>query len=246
MRSDELFWFWFGMSGLLSAFFAIGMLKPGDVFPVQYRRRRLFKKIGILLIFVSAALLVTGLGMANHVRKNWERPFYSLVESKAALAPASEWDSIRPTPASDSNTIRSTSFLGIDGVDAKYHLNLIPPADELYIRRRLIVVERDKKGRIDVDLIPSDLQPLTPEQVGTIAYVDQQRFSDASYTHGGQFYSREFRLTFVDVNTNRVIGVVQFCSPKEAPGAMEEGADKTIEPEKGDIVKYIKSLRRID
>jgi hypothetical protein len=244
MRSDELFWFWFSIFGMVCT--AVGLFLLASISNFSYRHRKSIKRIGILLTLIGAVLFGTGLGYAFHVRNNWEKPFYTLINSKAVLVPHSEWRSIRDIRADSSHTIRSTSFLGIEGVDTKYLLSLIPPADELYIRRKLIVVERDKKGRIDVDLIPSDLQPLTSEQVGTIAYVDQQRFSDASYTHGGQFYSREFRLTFVDVDTNTVIGVVQFCSPKEAPGAMTEGADKTIEPEKGDIVKYIQSLKRIE
>jgi len=243
MRSDELFWFWFAIFGMVCT--AVGLFLLASISNYSYRRRNIIKRFSILLTLIGAVLFGTGLGYAFHVRNSWEKPFYTLINSKSVLVPNSGWDSIRSIPASGSNTIRSKGLMA-DGIAAKYLLRLIQPVDELYIRRKLIVAERDKKGKIDIDLIPSDLQPLTPEQVGTIAYVDQQRFSDTSYTHGGQFYSREYRLTFVDVNTNTVIGVVQFCSPKEAPGAMTEGADKTIEPEKGDIVKYIQSLRRID
>jgi hypothetical protein len=124
--------------------------------------------------------------------------------------------------------------------------------DEIYLRRKVISAtasEESEPNRYRVDnllLVPMELRPSGSEEVGTIMYIERRDFALASYSLGGEATSREVVIILVDVDRNRAIGAMQFCSEEPPPTAKSTESKWSTEPDSDKLRDFIASLRRVN
>ncbi|MGH9819470.1 MAG: hypothetical protein ACRD43_04805 [Pyrinomonadaceae bacterium] len=117
------------------------------------------------------------------------------------------------------------------------------PGDQVVIKGKLIPVDRTTKSISSLygDL-PDNLRPITPDEVGTIMWVNCSGRLDGEYSDGSSARSNECDLTFIDAASKQFLWMDTVITPppaKKPAGEYSEAPDPTA-----DILKYLAAVPR--
>lgn len=210
------------------------------------RNFTLWERLFISLLVVGIVLSVTGI----------KRSMY--LSEKSHEAYSARFSTLIHLKLPDNNSLNRCSA-GIVRVPAKDRygsnkdLKFALGSEGIHVKRRIIVVDV-KEGTIHElnSYLPDDLRASTPEDVGTIIFLETEDQGLAGYqdiyTHArsGSATSREYTLYFMDVDDNSTNACITFFSEQEPPGSISSGEDWVTQPDLKQLAEYIRWLRRIE
>lgn len=112
-----------------------------------------------------------------------------------------------------------------------------------YISGKVITINR-LKGTFDEIFfaLPSDLRARTPEEVGTIIWIDCVESVVATYVSGAKGYSTTCTVTVIDKTQNLIVAKSQGLVGEKPPSSKSGVADWHGKRPLKEIIEYIKAL----
>lgn len=180
--------------------------------------RKLLLGLGALALLVGGAFYGCGPGSPRSIRSAFEgnlQGFLDIPDLEGFPVP----DDV---PGRDS----------LDDVRRLVQRNQLPLG---YRRGRMLVLDR-KAGKID-DLhfaLPRDVRARTPEEVGTVVWIDKERVLMGSYSGPpgteGKGYSHEWYATIIDYGEKQKVGLQDFHGSSPLGVKLGEGDRDGTEP----------------
>lgn len=114
-----------------------------------------------------------------------------------------------------------------------------------YISGKVITVNR-LEGTFDelFFALPSDLRAQTPDEVGTIIWIDCAEVAVATYVSGAKGYSTTCAITVIDKTQNLIVAQPQEFVGEKPPSSKSGVADWHGKRPLKEMIEYIKSLPR--
>ena len=122
--------------------------------------------------------------------------------------------------------------------------NLKEDTGAAYINRKLITVDKDTKeiDRLFLKL-DKELRPESPEDVGTVIWLDWGRSTYGSYTDGAKAYRKTCQITVIDLDKGLIVDRRSFSGSKP-PGSKSGGGSRSGSKPTREVIKYIESYPR--
>lgn len=123
-------------------------------------------------------------------------------------------------------------------------LKPISPTVSPYIKGKVIVIDIDEKDIDDCFFdLPSDLRAASPEEVGTVIWLDWGEVLIGRYTDGAGGYQITCKVTVIDKAKTAIVGEATFKG-SEPPSVKSGSGDRTGDKPTDDVSDYIKTLPR--